>query len=359
MFITQALFDPVVKRIDINDKDFWMKSLEYAKNWYESSYDDSKMTVKQIKMNTPAFYSSQLYNDKSIGFERKQYNVVMKAHRRKSIVLDFDCETKQEYDLYQTKLKNFSKMHDSYLMMYPTVSYPDKPHFRAVILTKTGLNPVKYAECVSWIYDSIGLPITDESDLDIRASRNLPIFINDEQIDAIYSNFEEDHQLLDSKTWKDFKIDKQLKAKINRRIKTASEPNTQLEDSDVKYVKDKLIKCFKEYVGNNKNELIEYYASWRLLTSIAKSYCSGMIDWETTQELSNILASISKEHEDEWRANNIKAIQSACQSPDDLVKAYDLYEYDSKLLFCMKRNMTSDENKEDKKSDKGDEESVR
>ena len=127
----------------------------------------------------------------------------------------------------------------------------------------------------------------------------------------------------------------------------------------MKYIKDKLIKCFKEYVENNKNELIEYYASWRLLTSIAKSYCSGMIDWETTQELSNILASISKEHEDEWKVNNIKAIQSACQSPDDLVKAYDLYEYESKLLFCMERNMTSDENKEDKKLNKGDEESVR
>lgn len=335
MYTVSHLYDPVVKDIQVDDREFWNVSLKKAIS-LQNDISNDKIDTKQIKMKSPAYFCTQMYNDKTIAFTRKQFNRMMKDQRRKSIVLDIDCESMDEYKASKQLFIDYANKHNLWVMTYPTISFPDKPHFRVVFLVNRGLNPVNYAKAVSWLYNEVSLPVTDESDLDIRASRNLPIFINETQINECYSNFEEDDcEKLNTKLWSKFKMDKDLQNKINRRITRSKAEPEQLEKSNYYYDKEQLIQGWTKHVKNNTKDYMTYDYSWKAISSIAKAYVKQEINWDTALELSKILANIDEENKENWLAGNIELLEKFSKQ-DNLNEAKDLLQYDNGILMSIK-----------------------
>lgn len=349
MFVTNSLYDPVIKDIAGDDIKFWKASLDIA-ILNTQKLNDKNVDIKSFKMNTPAYFCSQMYADDTIAFTRKQYNRRLKDQRRKSIVLDLDCDSKEEFELYRNKMINFANTHNYYLCIYPTISFPEKPHFRAIYFCSRGLNPINYAKAVSWLYNELDMIVTDFSDFDIRASRNLPVFINNQQINAIYSNLTEDCDKIDNKVWKNFEIDKELKEKINNRLKNSQKAPEKLQQSGYHYEKDELLKAWSDFINVNKAKYMDYDNTWKILSSIAKAYSAGEISWEIAEKLSYTLASIDEEMCNSWQKGNLELIRKFCNQ-DNLNDAKDLMQYSTKILTTLRVN-DKDKDNNDNKGDK-------
>lgn len=334
MFVSSDLYEPTVRDIQCDDVQFWRMSLESAINIMENIQNEEADT-KVIKLKTPAYFCTQMYNDDTVAYTRKQFNKNLRAQRRKSIVLDFDCVDEEEYKASRKLMIDFANDNNYYLLIYPTISYPEKPHFRAVFIVNRGLSAINYARAVSWLYKELGLAMTDDSDLDIRASRNLPVFIKQSQVDQIYSNLRDDCEKLDTKLWAKYKLDKDMQDKINKRLKLAGAEPIQLKDSVYYYDHDSLISAWSNHVLKNQEAYSKYDKVWKVLTSIAKAYMSKEINWSTVEELSSILASIDKEKQDEWNAGNLKLIEKFTNQ-DNLSEAKDLLQYDNSILMSMR-----------------------
>lgn len=350
MFVTNSLYDPVIKDITGDDIKFWKASLDIA-ILNTQKLNDKNVDIKSFKMNTPAYFCSQMYADDTIAFTRKQYNRRLKDQRRKSIVLDLDCDSKEEFELYRNKMISFANTHNYYLCVYPTISFPEKPHFRAIYFCSRGLNPMNYAKAVSWLYNELDMIVTDFSDFDIRASRNLPVFINNQQVNAIYSNLSEDCDKIDNKVWKNFEIDKELKEKINNRLKNSQKAPEKLQYSGYYYKKDELIRAWGDFVYNNKEKYMSYDNVWKVLSSIAKAYSSGEINWKTVEKLSLILATIDKEKWHTWQKGNLELIRKFCNQ-DNLNDAKDLMQYSTKILTTLR--VDNKDNKDNSDNNEGD-----
>lgn len=349
MFVTNSLYDPVIKDIAGDDIKFWKASLDIA-ILNVQKLNEKDVDIKSFKMNTPAYFCSQMYADNTLAFTRKQYNRRLKDQRRKSIVLDLDCDSKEEFELYRNKMISFANKNNYYLCIYPTISFPEKPHFRAIYFCSRGLNTMNYAKAVSWLYNKLDIIVTDFSDFDIRASRNLPVFINNQQINAIYSNLTEDCNKIDNKVWKNFKIDKELKEKINNRLKNSQKVPEKLQQSGYHYEKDELLKAWTDFINVNKEKYMDYDNTWKILSSIAKAYSSGEISWETAEKLSYILANIDEEMCNSWQKGNLELIRKFCNQ-DNLNDAKDLMQYSTKILTTLRVN-DKDKDNDNNRGDK-------
>lgn len=334
MFVIDNLHNPVVKNIECDDVIFWDKSLDYAIEMFDKINNDD-IDSNLIKLKSPAYFCTQMWGDDTNAFTRKQFNRNLKNQRRKSIVLDLDCESLEEYKASKKLMIDFANNYNYYLLLYPTISYPEKPHFRAVFIVNRGLSPINYAKAVEWLYSQLGLAITDESDLDIRASRNLPVFINKEQINEVYSNLKDDCEKMNSKLWSKYNLDKEIQIKINNRIKRSTSEPKQLSESTYYYDKNSLIKAWSNFINNNSKTYLEYDNVWKILTSIAKAYVSQEINWSTVEEMSEVLASIDKDKFEEWNAGNLELIKKFT-TQDNLEEAKDLLQYDSGILMSLR-----------------------
>ena len=321
MYVTKSLYESFAQYVDVDDRTFFIKSLELAKNNYAHIEDVDKDLIKR---HTPVCFASSLSSQKpNENFVQRKVLSSDRA-RRKFIMIDADFNESQSYESEElrNKLIALSDKYNTPVMIYPTVSYPQKPRFRAVLLVKRGLTPSKYWSAVTWLYRELETEIIDKSDLRLSANRNLPVFCNDDQVSAIFSNFDDDKlQPLDNSLWNGIEAPSK---------KTLSKE--QLEDmKEVQFDEDLLLKGTRQLA--EKPIAQSYETFWQIVASVAVSVILEQIDEDLAVEMMEILASAgSSEYQiEEWKRGNVELLQSFISkysvSEDDIARARPLHSY--------------------------------
>lgn len=321
MYITNSMYDLYAKYIDLDDRNFFQNCVEIAK---DNMFKLEEVDIDKIKQSTPVCYMSSLSSQKPT--EQIVMRKVLNSSRgrRKFLMIDADFEVGQENDSERliANLKDFADRMQTPLMIYPTISYPEKPRFRAVLLVKRGLNDSKYWSAMTWLYDQLDTKVLDASDLRITANRNLPVFCNEDQVNAVYSTFDQLHlQPLDNNLWKD------VQAPPKQEL-----TEEQLADlKEVEYDEELLLKGSKTLA---KRKIAKSYETfWHVVASIAAAVQLEQVDEEVAHEM---LDNFAQAGQDEykiraWEIGNRELYnQFATQYkeiPENIVKARPLNSF--------------------------------
>ena len=320
MYVTSSIYDTFARFVDLDDRSFFTQALSIAKDNYLKLVEERS----KIKQHTPVCFISTLSGKKdSENFASRKLLNTDRA-RRKFLMIDADFSEGEEErsERLQEKLKELATNYRTPLMIYPTVSYPEKPRFRAVLLVKRGLTPQKYWSAMTWLYRELETSVLDKSDLRISANRNLPVFCNDEQVEKIYSTFEDmSLKELDNSLWKDIESPKK-----NQLTKD------QLEDlSNVTYDEDKLIDGAKEI---SKKEIVKSYETfWQIAASLAAGVILEQIEEDLAFEILDMLAEVGENPSQvsKWQSGNRELYQQFksqySEIPENIAKARPLHTY--------------------------------
>ena len=321
MYVTSSIYDTFARFVDLDDRSFFTQALSIAKDNYLKLVEEDRSKIKQ---HTPVCFISTLSGKKdSENFASRKLLNTDRA-RRKFLMIDADFSEGEEErsERLQEKLKELATNYRTPLMIYPTVSYPEKPRFRAVLLVKRGLTPQKYWSAMTWLYRELETSVLDKSDLRISANRNLPVFCNDEQVEKIYSTFEDmSLKELDNSLWKDIESPKK-----NQLTKD------QLEDlSNVTYEEDKLIDGAKEI---SKKEIVKSYETfWQIAASLAAGVILEQIEEDLAFEILDMLAEVGENPSQvsKWQSGNRELYQQFksqySEIPENIAKARPLHTY--------------------------------
>lgn len=321
MYVTSSIYDTFARFVDLDDRSFFTQALSIAKDNYLKLVEEDRSKIKQ---HTPVCFISTLSGKKdSENFASRKLLNTDRA-RRKFLMIDADFSEGEEErsERLQEKLKELATNYRTPLMIYPTVSYPEKPRFRAVLLVKRGLTPQKYWSAMTWLYRELETSVLDKSDLRISANRNLPVFCNDEQVEKIYSTFENmSLKELDNSLWKDIESPKK-----NQLTKD------QLEDlSNVTYDEDKLIDGAKEI---SKKEIVKSYETfWQIAASLAAGVILEQIEEDLAFEILDMLAEVGENPSQvsKWQSGNRELYQQFksqySEIPENIAKARPLHTY--------------------------------
>lgn len=321
MYITNSMYDLYAKYVDLDDRTFFSRSVEIAK---ENMFKLQEVEIDRIKQSTPVCYMSSLSSQKD-GEQIVLRKVLNSSRgRRKFLMIDADFEVGQEIDSEKLieRLKNFAERMKTPLLIYPTISYPEKPRFRAVILVKRGLNDSKYWCAMKWLYDELETEILDASDLRITANRNLPIFCNEEQVKALYSTFDDmSLEPLDNSLWKD------VKAPPKQELS-----EEQLADlKEVEYDEETLLEGSKILA---KRKIAKSYETfWHVVASIAAAVRLEQVDEEVAYEMLDNFAQAGEEQTKirAWEIGNRELYNQFStqykEIPENIVKARPLNSF--------------------------------
>lgn len=329
MYVTRNIYEKYATFIDLPDRDFFIASLEKAKELYPKLVE---LDTNSIKANTPVCYMSDVQK-RTPGetiIDRKEMNT--NRGRRKYMMIDADFDYGQEKESAELieKIKKFGEKHSTPVMIYPTISYPDKPRFRAVFLISRAVDSRKYWSAVTWLYNELEYTSTDATDLRITANRNLPVFCNSEQIEAIYSTFEDESlKPLKNSNWSSI-------------VAPESKELSKEEIEEIRSFSYDVDKLFKGCNAIAKTQLAKNYSSfWQLVASIAAAVALEQIDHDIAEEMMRILASAAEDEytRSKWEAGNIEMLVrfiSDYQSINQLMKARPLYTYKEFLKAVIK-----------------------
>lgn len=321
MYITNSMYDLYAKYVDLDDRTFFSRSVEIAK---ENMFKLQEVEIDRIKQSTPVCYMSSLSSQKSE--EQIVLRKVLNSSRgrRKFLMIDADFEIGQEIDSEKLieRLKSFADKMKTPLLIYPTISYPEKPRFRAVLLVKRGLNDSKYWCAMKWLYNELETEILDASDLRITANRNLPIFCNEEQVKAVYSTFDDTSlEPLDNSLWKD------VKAPPKQELS-----EEQLADlKEVEYDEEMLLEGSKILA---KRKIAKSYETfWHVVASIAAAVRLEQVDEEVAYEMLDNFAQAGEEQTKirAWEIGNRELYNQFStqykEIPENIVKARPLNSF--------------------------------
>lgn len=330
MYITRNIYEKYATFVDMPDREFFIASLEKAKEMFPKLVE---VDADSIKANTPVCYMSDVRKrtPEEVIIDRKEMNT--NRGRRRYMMIDADFEYGQEKESAELidKIKKFGEKYSTPVMIYPTISYPDKPRFRAVFLIARLVDSRKYWSAVTWLYKELDYTSTDATDLRITANRNLPVFCNSEQIEAIYSTFEDDSlKPLQNSLWSDI-------------VAPASK---ELSEEDIEEIRSFSYDVDKLIAGCNKiskAQIAKSYATfWQLVASVAAAVVLEQIDQEVAEEMMRILASAAEDDytRSKWETGNIEMLIrfiSDYQSINQLMKARPLYTYKEFLKAVIKQ----------------------
>ena len=321
MYVTSSIYDTFARYVDLDDRSFFLQALKIAKDNYLKLLEEDRSKIKQ---HTPVCFVSTLSGKKeSENFASRKLLNTDRA-RRKFLMIDADFAEGEEErsEKLQEKLKDLANQHQTPLMIYPTVSYPEKPRFRAVLLVKRGLTPQKYWSAMTWLYRELETSVLDKSDLRISANRNLPVFCNEEQIEKIYSTFEDSNlKELDNSLWKDIEAPK--KTQLTKE---------QLEDlSSVTYDEDKLIDGVKAI---SKKDIVKSYETfWQITASLAAGVILEQLDEDLVFEMLDMFAEVGENPSQiaKWQSGNRDLYHQFksqyTEIPENIAKARPLHTY--------------------------------
>lgn len=302
MYITKNLYERYAQFIDLSDIDFFHQSIEIAKDLFSQGFYEDK-TNEEIKSQfTPVVYAS------SIASQLKEENYIARIDmndraRRKYLVIDadFDSHQQKESSILYNRLIHFSDRFNTPIVIFPTISYPGKPRFRAVLFTKRVMDENSYWQAMHWLYDQLETTPTDEADYNIRSNTNAPVFINQKQIDDIFDTTHEENQPLDNSLWKSYPKKKS--------IKTMSK--SDLKEYDLIPVDKDMLTKWSEYLIVN-SLVDDYMDCFKIISSTARSVITGQI---SQSEAENFVASLANSSKDEsirsqWSKGNIQSLRS-------------------------------------------------
>lgn len=334
MYITKNIYQRYVNYFDGKDIDIIHYMVEKAKSNYldnKEKFDNlSDEDISNIKKNnTPVIFASTVSSRDNNDFALIRSDMNSRAIRKYLIIdADFD-ETKEYYSNYlYNKIIEVAKEYNTPVIIYPTISFPSKPRFRAIMFTKQALNEKSYYQAMSWWYDKLDIIQTksslnpdlgitreileeldddlireislasDTSNLNIHSNNNAPIFINEEQLDFIYDTSQDKNlELLDKSLWKDYKKPKIPTAKTYGMINALDE--IKLSDEQLK----------KATLDLAKTDMAkDYNTFWRILHSMARAEITGQVSHEQIKNMLEWIAETGDAEEKvlEWKINNYK-----------------------------------------------------
>ena len=328
MYVTKNLYSKYAQYIDLDDSAFFHHSIEAAKHAFESGIYEN-VSIDNIKKSyTPVIYASSVSSrtaDDELITRRKMNERAI----RKYLIIDADFnvgEEDQSEELYQ-KLIALASKHNTKLIMYPTISYPEKPRFRAVLFTKRSLNAAAYYKAMSWLYDELGESATDRSDFEIRSNNNAPVFVNKEQLDRIFDNTDDDSlELLDSKLWNMYTAPAKLRQKKKKEV---IEPTHEYDT--YKLSRFKMMTAAKQLAKSPRVQ--EYSTFWPIVYAIARSEIVQQTTEEEAFAMLDILASAAPDETTmhRWQSSNrqmyVSARASLLASRKDMLSITPLYSY--------------------------------
>lgn len=328
MYLTKNVYQRNVTYYDGDDITIFHYMLEKAKsvfiensNYFESLDADEIKKLK--KNNTPVIFASTVSAMKpAFDFSLIRSDMNDRARRRYLIIdADFD-EGKDESSQYlYNKIIEVAKAYNTPLIIYPTVSYPEKPRFRAVMFTKQLLDAGGYYQAMSWWYDQLGIfminknsradkdvydvleglekdlvDAADTSNTNIRSNNNAPFFVNFEQLDAIYDTTQDENlELLDKSFWKDYD-----KPKLPKRQNFSD--HNMLDDYPLS--DEFLDKAVHDFAKTDFAK--DYNTFWRFLHSVARAEDKKQITAEQVDKILNWVAETGEDNDKElvWKLNN-------------------------------------------------------
>lgn len=285
----------------MDDLNFFQNCMNEAQEQCKLLLKDEKncsIDVEPIKKQlSPVLYCSKLTTQTRLDnvISRKELNQRLK---RRYLIIDVDYNSgeEKESEVLKEKLINLSNELNCYLLIYPTLSYPDKPRFRAIMLTEKLLDESVYYSAISWLYDKLQMQPTDMNDYNIKSNNNLPIFINQEQLDFVYNNLHEERNFLSSDLWK--------KYPRKKKIKVENYSDSEFLDQ-LPIDKEKLISEIKKWSKTEYSK--EYMNFWLLTSSITRAYIFGQL---SDNDVKKCMKEISKATDDNllqltWEQNNM------------------------------------------------------
>lgn len=301
MFACPNLYCTSVNYIDMPDPEFFSTCLDVATRRVAES---ETIDVDKVKKSTPVIFCSTLSKlDKKTEQEVPRSTMSDPRARRKFLMIDadFDPGDEERSELARTNIIHLAKEYNTPLVIYPTVSYPDKPRFRAVMFSKRPMSAANYHQGMLWFFDQLGMRPLDDGDLRINANRNAPVFVSQEQVDGIYSTLDnKDLKPLDNKLWS-----KYPKPKPKPTWTKAKEVLSPLGDSDVKYIEKELYRGARTMASTSI--ALKRNTIWKPIESLAGAVLDGSIELEVAEKTVRLFALCAGDENTEraWAEGNV------------------------------------------------------
>lgn len=302
MYVSKSLYDKRAREVALDDRQFFSLALSHAVKLAEKAeLEGQSIDSKLLKESTPIIHCSSMSPREEGDEELSRTDVHSARARRKFLIADMDFNEGEEMlsDLAWEKAKALGERLQTPVMTYPTASWPKKPRWRLVMLSKRGLSKEAYWKAMTWLYAELGMEPTDRSDLNMSMNRNLPAFLNEEQAHSklAFSTFDDESlQPLDTKLWSGVKSPKKRTAP-----KHASQAASAAGiDVDI----DALISGCEE-LGRQKI-CASYDTYWRVSMSFAAAVAQGLISGSDGAACVRALASGAPDSfkKAQWEAGN-------------------------------------------------------
>ena len=328
MYLAKNVYQRNVTYYDGDDITIFHYLLEKAKSlfienshYFETLSDEELAKLK--KNETPVIFASTVTSMKpEFDFSMIRADMNDRAKRKYLIIdADFDAGQEESSQYLYNKIIEVADEQKASLLIYPTISYPKKPRFRAVMFSKTALGEAEYYQAMTWWYNQLGIldvnknktadkdlydvlegldkdlvDAADTSNKNIRSNNNAPFFVNFEQLDFIYDTTQ-DKELkpLDRSLWQKYEKPT-LKKKINFDIHNALD--------DYKLSDEFLDKAVHEFAKTAFAQ--DYSTFWRFLHSVARAEDKGQITPEQVDKVLVWVAETGENNEKEyvWKLNN-------------------------------------------------------
>ena len=379
MYISRNLYDPEAQYINLSDQDFFKEALATAtENYYQHKEQLAEADIQdkfdEVKHQaTPVFYGTTVAKKTADDDVRPRIEINQRL-RRKFIVLDMDFNAEQA-DLSKwlyNYLIDFAKYYHCQLVIYPTASYPEKPRFRAVIFVKNQLNQKTYWQAAHWVADQITRPVNlyksqinrpnstinvaelmvngsqikkffDKGYDNILSNNNVPVFISEEQVNAVYTNLD-DNQFKPlapkaDELWRTKDYQKAAGKKF-RKPKDGAGKKQAADDDHLEFSEDDIKRGVDTYIKSGNADSYETF--WKFIYSVARAVYVGQIGSGTAELMLRQVASAApdKTTEQSWAIGNLDLYRTAYSRIDsgkvtlDKIKPLAEYSgfYSTKLL---------------------------
>lgn len=305
MFVVDSYTQKYATYIDMPDREFFIGAINLARENVDAiKHIVDEKGLEFVKSHSPIAFISKLSKQLDIECEVPRKALNDSRARRAFIMGDVDLG-EDDWGTYfdmRNNLVKLAKANSTPLLMYPTMSYPDKPRFRFVFLPKRALNQKQYYQAVKWIYDSIGCEVTDDSDFRMIANRNLPVFYSQEQCDEIYSTFEDKSlSALDNSLWKNIEVPKKY-ATIGKKVQAPKEFSV----SEHTCTFDEQLLIHGAYEIAKTAVCQTYNRFWLLVRSLAAAEMSKGVSHDTAMKMLDIFADAAEDETTRlhWKVEN-------------------------------------------------------
>lgn len=303
MYISKNIFQTECHFVDIDEIEFFniliKNAIDLCNSFEESDIDFSEKIDTIKKTMTPVIYASTVKN-----FKKSEDSIITRIELNKRIkskyfIIDCDFENgeEEESNQFRKKVISFAKEKETPIIIYPTISYPNKPRFRCVFFTEKLMDEYDYYKCIKWFYKEIGEEPKDIFDFHIKNTNNAPIFVSKNQLKMIFNtSLNKSLKPLDNTLWKNIE-GKRKKSSFN------IESNELFDKIPVD--EESFLKAIEDFAKSDKAK--NYATFFPILYSLARAELVGQISNELAEK-SLILCTEASDDEyerEKWKKDNL------------------------------------------------------